>query len=62
MNQEINDFLTAEKKSLTIISLFPETIILGGHEKGLKPFTMKNVRKLPIVGDVHQIREQRPYT
>ena len=29
-----------------------EVTFLGGHEKKLKPFTMKNVRKLPIVGDV----------
>jgi len=37
-----------------------ETTYLGGHSKALRPFTMKNVRKLPIVGDVYCGRKQWP--
>jgi len=37
-----------------------EVTFLGGHEKKLKPFTMKNVRKLPIVGDVFCGHNSKP--
>lgn len=37
-------------------------LIKGLHGKLYLPFTMKNVRKLPIVGDISSSKEQWPAT
>ena len=35
---------------------------LGRYNRTILPFSMKNVRKLPIVGDVYNERKQWPET
>ena len=40
-------------------SIFQQNLV-GRHNKAYLPFCMSNVRKLPIVGDVHLSREQWP--
>ena len=42
------------------LSAFLQQNLVGRHDKAYLPFKMSDVRKLPIVGDVHYAREQWP--
>lgn len=63
--QNIDKFLDEQKYRLQIEAFernAGKDLIKGLHGKLYLPFTMENVRKLPIVGDVHYGREQWPST
>ena len=52
-HSKIDSFVHKENQFIDLQSMSTETTFLGGHSKALRPFTMQNVRKLPIVGDVY---------
>ena len=65
MRKAVNEFVTHESNKLKDHFKQQQELTeasLGRYNRVMQPFSMRNIRKLPIVGDLSREKEQWPQT